>query len=431
LVTTLHRVGVLSVVVTVLGLVTPAIPALAATTTTGPTTTAPKKGPTTTTTTTSTIPSEVPPDEAELEGLLANVRTRLAQLTGLIADIDARIASNQQALAAANAAATASEAQSYAADRHLDTIEVDRAAARQSVRDRAIAAYMHQPTGDLVNLFLHLNDPAELVDVRSFYNSIVDVQVKAIQNFDHLDHDASGAAQEANKARDAATKLQAAVSKEQSDLEALRQTLEGIQATSNQQEQQQTSLLGQLGQDRTEFEAELQAQEEESASITDLLQSLSTPGETTATPTSGYFTFPIPGAPITQPFGPNRDPFTGAPGFHPGIDFGAREGTPIDAAGDGTVVFAGEESGYGNYTCINHGSNVATCYGHQSDILVQVGEHVLRGQVIGLVGSTGYSTGPHLHFEVRVNGTPVDPLPWLTNAPASTTTEQPPNSLGP
>ena len=81
-----------------------------------------------------------------------------------------------------------------------------------------------------------------------------------------------------------------------------------------------------------------------------------------------------------------------------------------------------QESGYGNYTCINHGNNVATCYGHQSDILVQVGEQVQRGQVIGLVGSTGYSTGPHLHFEVRVDGTPVDPMPWLTGSPETTTT---------
>ena len=80
---------------------------------------------------------------------------------------------------------------------------------------------------------------------------------------------------------------------------------------------------------------------------------------------------------------------------------------------NGIVAFAGVESGYGNYTCINHGNGIATCYGHQSVLMVKVGDQVKQGQVIGLVGSTGYSTGPHLHFEVRINGKVTDPLPWL------------------
>ncbi len=88
-------------------------------------------------------------------------------------------------------------------------------------------------------------------------------------------------------------------------------------------------------------------------------------------------------------------------------------GTPIHAAGDGIVVYAGVESGYGNYTCINHGNGIATCYAHQSVIMVKVGDQVTRGQVIGLIGTTGYSTGPHLHFEVRINGQVTNPLPWL------------------
>jgi murein DD-endopeptidase MepM/ murein hydrolase activator NlpD len=100
-------------------------------------------------------------------------------------------------------------------------------------------------------------------------------------------------------------------------------------------------------------------------------------------------------------------------GFHPGVDFGANFGTPIQAAGDGTVVWAGPNGGYGNCTIVDHGHGMATLYAHQSSILVHVGDQVTHGQVIGQVGSTGYSTGPHLHFEVRINGTPVDPVPYL------------------
>ena len=95
------------------------------------------------------------------------------------------------------------------------------------------------------------------------------------------------------------------------------------------------------------------------------------------------------------------------------MDFGAPLGTPIHAAGDGLVAFAGVESGYGNYTCINHGNGIATCYGHQSVLMVKVGDQVKQGQVIGLVGSTGYSTGPHLHFEIRSQGSYLDPCPFL------------------
>jgi murein DD-endopeptidase MepM/ murein hydrolase activator NlpD len=98
---------------------------------------------------------------------------------------------------------------------------------------------------------------------------------------------------------------------------------------------------------------------------------------------------------------------------HTGVDIGAASGTPIRAADDGVVVMAGWNGGYGNWTLIDHGGGLATGYGHQSSIGVSRGQRVSRGQVIGRVGSTGDSTGPHLHWEVRVNGNPVDPMAWV------------------
>jgi murein DD-endopeptidase MepM/ murein hydrolase activator NlpD len=99
--------------------------------------------------------------------------------------------------------------------------------------------------------------------------------------------------------------------------------------------------------------------------------------------------------------------------LHAGIDIAAPTGTPIRAADGGTVQLAGWQGGYGNYTCIGHGGGVSTCYAHQSSIGVRGGQNVSQGQVIGAVGSTGNSTGPHLHFEVRINGSPVDPMGYL------------------
>ena len=126
----------------------------------------------------------------------------------------------------------------------------------------------------------------------------------------------------------------------------------------------------------------------------------------TPTAPAGGFIWPV-SAPITSPFGMRWGT------LHPGLDLGAPYGSPIHAAAAGTVVWCGWESGYGNFVVIDHGGGIATAYGHQSRIAVSCNEQVAQGQVIGYVGSTGNSTGPHLHFEVRVNGDPVDPLGYL------------------
>ena len=123
---------------------------------------------------------------------------------------------------------------------------------------------------------------------------------------------------------------------------------------------------------------------------------------------------PIPGAALSSPFGIRIDPLGGGAGFHPGLDIEAGSGTPIHAATAGVVVMAGDCGGYGNCVVIDHGTSVATVYAHQSEVYSQVGDQVAAGQVIGLVGSTGRSTGPHLHFEVRFHGIPIDPMPTLT-----------------
>ncbi len=127
---------------------------------------------------------------------------------------------------------------------------------------------------------------------------------------------------------------------------------------------------------------------------------------TAATPSAAGLIWPVSG-PITSPFGPRWG------GFHPGIDIGVPEGTPIEAAAAGSVIWCGWESGYGNLVVIDHHNGLATAYGHQSRLASSCGEDVTQGQVIGYSGCTGFCTGPHLHFEVRVNGNPVDPLGYL------------------
>jgi murein DD-endopeptidase MepM/ murein hydrolase activator NlpD len=129
-------------------------------------------------------------------------------------------------------------------------------------------------------------------------------------------------------------------------------------------------------------------------------------GATDTTPSAAGLIWPVNG-PVVSPFGYRWGR------LHAGIDIAVPYGTPIHAAAAGTVVLAGWVSGYGNYTCIDHGGGLATCYAHQSSYAVSQGASVGQGQVIGYVGCTGHCFGPHLHFEVRINGAPVDPLGYL------------------
>jgi murein DD-endopeptidase MepM/ murein hydrolase activator NlpD len=126
----------------------------------------------------------------------------------------------------------------------------------------------------------------------------------------------------------------------------------------------------------------------------------------------GGFVVPVDGWKSSD-FGWRRHPIYGTTRLHGGTDFAAGTGARIHAADSGTVVYAGWSSGYGQLTCISHGGGVSTCYAHQSEIWVNDGERVDRDEGIGAVGSTGDSTGPHLHFEVRVHGDRVNPVGYL------------------
>ena len=120
---------------------------------------------------------------------------------------------------------------------------------------------------------------------------------------------------------------------------------------------------------------------------------------------------------LTSSYGVRRDPFTGAAAMHSGLDFRGPIGAPIYAAAKGKVSYVGQRSGYGNVVEISHGNGLVTRYAHMSRFASRVGQEVAPGDVIGAIGSTGRSTGPHLHFEVRINGRAVNPRPFLEAAP--------------
>jgi murein DD-endopeptidase MepM/ murein hydrolase activator NlpD len=134
---------------------------------------------------------------------------------------------------------------------------------------------------------------------------------------------------------------------------------------------------------------------------------------------SDYQEQPVAGVSIGSRFGVRRDPFTRRSKFHSGVDIKARWGDPVGASYPGTVSFVGWSHGYGNMVVVDHGGGIATHYAHLSSFDVEVGEHVERGTILGRAGSTGRATSPHLHYEVRVDGSAVNPFSTLTLDPES------------
>jgi murein DD-endopeptidase MepM/ murein hydrolase activator NlpD len=202
-------------------------------------------------------------------------------------------------------------------------------------------------------------------------------------------------------------------------MDALVRRIAGLEADLRTQQTELTdaqdekqALLKDIARERALYERQLAELEAESQAIARRLRALmETPkGRARADrPWSGRFIRPVEGR-ITSGYGMRNHPIFKVRKMHTGIDIAAPTGAPIRAADAGVVVEAGYIRGYGYTVIIDHGGGVATLYAHCSALLVSAGQEVQRGQIIARVGSTGYSTGPHLHFEVRVNGEPVNPL---------------------
>lgn len=172
----------------------------------------------------------------------------------------------------------------------------------------------------------------------------------------------------------------------------------------------QKALLQTVKTEIAEFENELDVLEQEQGRLQELLaEALRASGQA-----PGQLFRPVPG-PVSSSFGPRLHPILGYTRLHTGVDMSARSGDEIAAAAGGTVILAGWYGGYGNTVILDHGGGMATLYAHQTEVNVSKGDEVGVADVVGYIGSTGLSTGPHLHFEVRLDGAPVDPVPYFSS----------------
>ena len=318
------------------------------------------------------------------------------QLSGAVATLDKSVHAQVVATDAANQALQAAQVSVQRAEDTLNATRQQIAQYRTVAVDSAIDAYTHAG-GPAVLDIIGAKNLSELSQREMYISTLMSNDRDALDNLRGALQDESVEQARLAKARD----LMKARRKDAGDkLRSLAQQLK-LQAT----------LHGALDARLADYADEAAAAADSEANIQALLAKAQGPGAAAAAAAAG----PTSAAGLIWPcHGPLTSPFGMRWGrMHQGQDIACGDGTAIHAAKAGTVVFAGVMSGYGNVVIIDHGGGFSTLYAHQSRMAVQQGQHVNQGDVIGYVGSTGHSTGPHLHFETRFGGAPRNPIPYL------------------
>ena len=340
-------------------------------------------------------------------------RTQLVQaqasrqrLDASLADVSARVSAANDRLAAAQQGVDRLAYAALELQSKVDATQKKLTRARDDVRNSAVLLYRHSDSADVMSLLGSTTGSGSLVEGNHYLRRVSDKRQGDAQRVNRLKAQLESQQADVATQKQAADAARAAAADERDKLAQLASQQQQARDAAAGAEQAESAALGDAVAKHQEADAELQAESDRIAAQLQAAGGGPALGD-------GTFIWPVSG-PITSPFGYRTDPITGATAFHSGIDIGASCGTPIKAAGTGSVVTAGFNSGgYGNMTLINHGNGLATLYGHQSSIIVSAGQAVTQGQLIGYVGSTGKSTGCHLHFEVRVNGNRVDPTGYL------------------
>ncbi len=273
---------------------------------------------------------------------------------------------------------------------------------------RAIEAYKGGPSAYIESV-LGSGSFSDVIDKVNYWQAALDSDAELIEQIQLLRDQTENRREVILEKQHEIATAKKELEKNRSEVAAIRSQHAAVLAERQALLDTKETLLAEV-EDRKAYYSALQDQlEAESEEIRSLLAG----GSSGPLPTGGgQLLWPTAGA-VTSGYGYRTHPIFGDRRLHTGIDIGAGYGSPVVAADTGTVTYSGVMSGYGNVIILDHGGGLATTYNHLSEQYVSAGSTVQRGTTIGAVGCTGYCTGPNLHFEVRVNGSPVDPMPYL------------------
>jgi peptidoglycan DL-endopeptidase CwlO len=349
--------------------------------------------------------------EHVLSSDIAGFTTRINGLQGEITTLQ-----NKQVRLQANLDAKRAELTRIQADLRRERLRLARLRARLAEARTALAKRLtdlykaDQP--DLVTVVLESNGFADLLERTEFMQRVSKQDARIIGIVRTAKADATRTAARLDKLENRAQVVADQIAGEVTQVASVKGQLVDRRTRYATARSQKYTVLASTRDDRHALEGDLRSLEAEQAKIQAQLASASSSGggsSGVAGPIrsgSGGLIWPVNG-PIVSPFGMRWGR------LHAGVDIAVPSGTPVRAAQSGRVAIAGWVGGYGNYTCIQHSGGLSTCYGHQSSIGVSVGQSVSQGNVIGSSGCTGHCFGPHVHFETRINGTPVNPAGYL------------------
>jgi murein DD-endopeptidase MepM/ murein hydrolase activator NlpD len=340
-------------------------------------------------------------EERDLLDSLATIEAEIARLDGQIADITASLTEAELRLGRAEDEVRAAETRSRESQRDLD-------GATERLTDEAIRIYVggSELRQHVAALLLDTHNVLDAHAAVTYGEALLDQQDTVVDEYRRVRAAVAAAEAEAEQRRDT-------IAVEHRALEADRQHLELLRSEQQQQLAQQQASLRELHNRRVIVEAEAASASMESDAIGRELQARQA-DQPLSPPEAGALHYPVPtNDEVGSPYGMRMHPILGYARLHRGADFGCRAGEPVVAAAGGVVAIAGARGGYGNAVVIDHGGKLATLYGHNSRLEVTAGDQVEAGQTIAACGSTGLSTGPHSHFETRIDGNPIDPVMLL------------------
>jgi murein DD-endopeptidase MepM/ murein hydrolase activator NlpD len=357
---------------------------------------------------------------------VAAVRERKAALDEQASALDAQVSEATVALDAARREVERIDAELAPVRAEVTRIRDEIEATRAKFEDSTASLYRNAGNGAYVLPVLSYisDDPSDATLADRYLTTVSEDAKHQTDRFLALQEDLEVAKAALEQQRGRADEARAAVEAQRAEVQRLRSELEPVRAAVAVEEDEEARLLADVLARKGEWEQELAQLQAEQAALAQLVSRGS--GEALASASAedgdsngggqpsggGPFLWPCSGN-VGSGFGYRVHPISGTSRMHTGVDIGCANGAPISAAGAGVVAEAGWRGGYGNAVVIDHGNGLATLYAHQSSIAASAGQQVSSGQTIGYVGSTGYSTGPHLHWEVWVNGEPVDPMGYV------------------
>lgn len=341
--------------------------------------------------------SQLSQRKAHARQQLSQVKQQARVVTRKLAEIDTRLDHTEARLGQARQQVRLARADLLEAARRYQEAEARLESHRESVSERLVAIYEQ---GDLspMEVLLQATSFTDFANRLYLLNQVVECDAELLEDYDQARAEAERRRGEMAERERQLTQVQMQWSEERARVARWR----------DQTAERKRRLLA----SQVEWERALAEMEQDSREIGAMLQRLQRTRagqQRYVKPWQGNLAMPVSGR-ITSGYGYRTHPIFRVRRMHTGVDIAAPAGTAIHAAAGGTVVFSGRWGGYGNCVIIDHGGGMATLYGHCSSLLVQEGQVVRQGQTIATVGSTGLATGPHLHFEKRINGQPVNPL---------------------